>query len=151
MVDILKYSDLLDIKEDLGVKYIRCIIRNKLLVLQAEEIVRQLFLLYLIHELNYSKNKIAVEKGLSIHGRKRRYDILVYDKKVEPHILVECKSMFVEINQGVMEQVGQYNLPLKAKYLVLTNGKQNIFCALRSEGKDYAYIEELPINQKKNE
>lgn len=147
-VDLLKYQNDLIIEQKEGKKYIFCCIRKKLLVLQPEEIVRQLFLHYLINELGYSHHKIAVEKGLRINNLMKRYDILVYDKRIEPFILVECKSMYVNINQDVMDQVGQYNLPLKAKYLVLTNGKDNIFCKLNSEANGYEYLPKLPSKNK---
>jgi len=114
------------------------------MVLQPEELVRQLYLLHLTKDLGYSEAKIAVEKGLKVNNRLRRFDILIYDKSINPYILVECKAPFINIDQNTMDQVGQYNLPLAAKYLVLTNGTKTIHCALSNDSESYEFIAELP-------
>lgn len=144
MIDILKYKDRLKVTQREDKKYIHCVVRKKELVLQPEELVRQLFLHYLMEELGYPIEKIAVEKGLRVNNRMKRYDILIFDRKIAPYILVECKAPFIEINQDVMDQIGQYNLPLGANYLVLTNGAKTIFCQLSEDKVDYKYIDSLP-------
>ena len=144
MENLLKYQERIILKEIEGRKYIKCIIRKKFLILQPEEIVRQLFLLYLIEEMNYPIEKIAVERGITINGLSRRYDILVFDNKINPWLLVECKSMFIPINQDVMDQVSHYNLPLKAPYFALTNGQKNIYCQLNNDKNKYEFMGKLP-------
>ena len=144
MMDLLAYKNRLIIEQRDEKKLIFCSIRKRFMVLQPEEIVRQIFLLFLKEELHYSIAKTAVEKGLKVSGKQRRFDILVYDQKIEPYILVECKAPHIPIDQNVMDQVGQYNLPLQAEYLVLTNGHQNIFCKLSANRKEYEYIDNLP-------
>ncbi|MDA9773933.1 type I restriction enzyme HsdR N-terminal domain-containing protein [Saprospiraceae bacterium] len=144
MINLLQYQEKLKVSQKESKKYIRCLIRNRDMVLQPEEMVRQLFLHYLVDDLGYSVKKIAVEKGLRVNNRMKRFDILIYDKKIDPYILVECKAPHIEIDQAVMDQIGQYNLPLGAKYLVLTNGKETIHCELSDDKKTYEYIRKLP-------
>ena len=143
-IDLLVYMDKLQLTFKEGKQYVYCVIRKKLLVLQPEEIVRQLFLHYLIEDLKYPISKIAVEKGIRVNGLMRRFDILMYNKNFEPWLLVECKSMYIDLVQDVMDQASHYNLPLGAEYMALTNGKDQIFCKLK-EGKDgYDFIEKMP-------
>ena len=148
-MDLLEFQDKLETKYEEEKNYIFCIIRKKWLVLQPEEIVRQLYLHYLIDTLGYSFQKIAVERGMRINGVMRRFDILVYDEFVKPLILVECKSMFVDISQSTMQQVGQYNLPLQANYLVLTNGHKSVTCKINSDKTAYKFIDTLPKIERK--
>ena len=148
-MELLDFQEKLETKTVDGKSFIFCIIRKKWLVLQPEEIVRQLYLHFLTNSLGYSQHKISVERGLKINGIMRRFDILVYDGSISPLILVECKSMFVDINQSTMQQVGQYNLPLKAQYLVLTNGRKTVNCELNNDKTSYEFINRLPKNEKK--
>jgi len=143
-VDLLIYMDELQLTFREGKQYIYCVIRKKLLVLQPEEIVRQLFLNYLIKGLEYPISKIAVEKGIRVNGLMRRFDILIYNKQFEPWLLVECKSMYVELSQDVMDQASHYNLPLGVDFMVLTNGKDQVFCQLNEEQSAYEFITKLP-------
>jgi hypothetical protein len=144
MHDIIAYVPFLDINERNGKKYISCTIRKKELVLQPEELVRQAYIVYLIEGLSYSKMKIAVEKGVKVNGLQKRFDIMVYDKHLDPFILVECKSMFVELTQDVLEQVSQYNLSFNVPYMVVTNGKiQHVF-KMNNDKTAYEKIDHLP-------
>ena len=143
-VDLLEYMDKLQLTYRDGKQYVYCVIRKKLLVLQPEEIVRQLFLYYLIEGLNYPVSKIAVEKGIRVNGLMRRFDILIYNKQFEPWLLVECKSMYVELSQDVMDQASHYNLPLGVDYMAITNGKDQVFCNLNKDKNGYDFISELP-------
>jgi hypothetical protein len=53
---------------------------------------------------------------------KKRFDILVYDNQHQPWLMVECKGMDVQLNQGVLQQVLRYNIAVPVPYLVITNG-----------------------------
>ena len=76
-------------------------IRRKWIHENPEEIVRQVFILYLNQELNYSLARIAVEKQLIYNQMKRRFDLVVYNKSAEPHILIECKAPMVDFGQDI--------------------------------------------------
>ncbi len=84
--------------------------------------MRQHVLHYLLDELKYPKNKIAVEVSLKVNGLSKRADIVVYDSEMNPWMLIECKAAEVEVNQSVFDQAARYNLSMKVPFLVVTNG-----------------------------
>jgi hypothetical protein len=110
------------IKADNKTEYIFDNIRNKWIVLTPEEWVRQNFLNYLVNTLQYPKVLIAVEKEINIGDVKKRFDIIVFNKATQPWMLIECKEMNVALSQKVLTQIINYNLVIKANFLVLTNG-----------------------------
>ncbi len=146
MIDLglTKYHDKLKIKKEGDKNYIFDLIRRKWLVLQPEEYVRQLMVEYLIQEKGYSKNLISIEKGLKVNKLDKRYDLVVYDKDLNPVILIECKSPKVKINQQVLDQAGWYNSTLKVKYLVVTNGIQSFVSLIDYEKQSFHFLSTLP-------
>ena len=144
-VNFLTYQSNLRIKKSKGVRYIFCTIRRKFLVIQPEEIVRQLVLEYLIENLKYKRNHIQVERGLNVNGLKRRADIIVFNADISPFLLVECKAPTVNINQKAFEQIANYNLTLKVNYLLVTNGIQTYCCSMNYREKTYQFLDEIPM------
>ncbi|HRX29107.1 MAG TPA: type I restriction enzyme HsdR N-terminal domain-containing protein [Saprospiraceae bacterium] len=96
-------------------------IRKHYYVLQPEEMVRQLLIRYLLEE-GFDKGLMAVEKSIKINGRLRRFDLVVFDRKAKPFIIVECKSFSQIINQHVVDQILAYNQEINAPYQLITNG-----------------------------
>ena len=47
-------------------------------------------------------------------------------KNAKPWIIIECKSNNVELAAAAMQQIIEYNITLKASYLLLTNGRNFI-------------------------
>ncbi len=129
--------------------YIFDIIRKKHYQLTPEEWVRQHVLHYLIIQKKYPSNLIAVEKQLLINQTKRRFDIVVFNRQMQPYILVECKAPSIAITQSVFDQANQYNWLLRAPYLFLTNGKKHYICQIDFEKNTYKFLSELPQNQMK--
>lgn len=143
----LNFTDLqskLKFKQEKNKRFIFCLIRQRYMVITPEEIVRQLLLLYLVEIKHYPKNRIAVEKQLDINGRKKRFDILVLNKEVEPIVLIECKAPNVAISQLTFNQITQYNLTLKADLLIVTNGEMTFCCTMNHEEKTYDFLENIP-------
>jgi hypothetical protein len=122
-VDLLRFLTFIETKIHEGQTVIKDPIRKKWILLQPEEMVRQLLIQYLIRECNISSGQIQVEKSFKLNGLQRRFDIVVYDSDVKPYILVECKAPDQKINQIVFDQVSAYNLSLGAPYVLVTNGK----------------------------
>ena len=143
-IDLLSFQSELKFREEKGKRFIFCLIRQRFLVLTPEEIVRQLMLLYLVEVGNYPKTRIAVEKQLEINGRKKRFDILVLNKEVQPIVLVECKAPKVPISQATFNQIAQYNLTLKSDILILSNGQTTFCCTMNHERKGYDFLDEIP-------
>ncbi len=119
--------------------------RKKYVVLTPEEWVRQNFLKYLVIEKNYSPSLIAVEAGLKYNELQKRADILIYDKKGSPFLLVECKAPEVKISQDTFDQVARYNMVFKVTYLVVTNGMEHFCCKMDYAKNTYRFLEEIPV------
>ncbi len=101
-------------------------IRKKWLVLTPEEWVRQHVINYLVKEKKYPASIIAIEKEITLNDVKKRFDILVYNKQLEPILIIECKASHIELTAETIAQVQRYNLTLKAKYIMITNGISDV-------------------------
>ncbi len=143
-LDFTPYQSDLRLKKENGKTLIFDPIRKKHLVLAPEELVRQLFLQYLIQDRSYSASRIRTEKGIRVHELYKRCDILIYDKTPSPFLLVECKAPAVKITQAAFEQIARYNLPLQVKYLVVTNGIQTYCCVMDYEQEKFRFLPEIP-------
>lgn len=110
------------IKEEEGKEFIFDEYRRLWLRLTPEEWVRQNFLQYLLQVKKYPASLTAVEKEIRLGELKKRFDILVYDAKHQPWLMVECKGMDVLLSDAVLQQVLRYNIAIPVPYLVITNG-----------------------------
>jgi len=113
-------------------------------ILQPEEWVRQHCLQILMLEKNYPKSLINVEKELRVNDLKKRYDIVVYNPDGSIHLIVECKAPTIPINQSTFDQIAQYNLTLKATYLMVTNGLNHYYCQMDLEAECYTFLKDIP-------
>ncbi|MCB9080713.1 MAG: type I restriction enzyme HsdR N-terminal domain-containing protein [Lewinellaceae bacterium] len=135
-IDLLAFQEELRIRKEGEKRYIFDFLRKKWLVLQPEEWVRQLAVLYLVRGLDFPAGQLAIERGIRVNTRRKRCDILVYDRQLQPFLLVECKAPQVSLNAAVFQQAATYNLPLQVPYFFLTNGRDNFCCQLDyTEGK----------------
>lgn len=119
-------------------------LRKKYLVLTPEEWVRQHLVQYLIDEKRYPASLIALEKQLVINNRKKRTDILIFNKNGTPEIIVECKAPSIKITQDTFDQIARYNLKLNAHYLIVTNGLQHFYCKMDFENETYIFLKDIP-------
>ena len=119
-------------------------IRKKFIILTPEEWVRQHVTQYLLQEKKYPKSYINVEKLIKINDLTKRYDLVVFRPDGALFLLVECKAPEVKITQQTFDQIARYNLTLKAKYLMVTNGLNHYFCEMDFENEKYVFLEQLP-------
>jgi len=120
------------------------IVRKKWVVLTPEEMVRQATIHYLHYHQSYPLQWMAVEKQILLHGLKKRFDLLIYDRQAKPWLMVECKAPTVAIDGSVFDQIARYNLQYKVPYLIVTNGDQ-FFCAkIDHEYQTIDWLSELP-------
>ncbi|UOK41834.1 MULTISPECIES: type I restriction enzyme HsdR N-terminal domain-containing protein [Flavobacterium] len=119
-------------------------IRKKFVVLTPEEWVRQNVIHFLLHQKNYSKSYINVEKSIKINGLTKRYDVVVFQPDGKIFLLIECKAPEVNISQQTFDQIARYNMTLEAKYLMVTNGLNHYFCYMDYENEKYQFLRELP-------
>lgn len=120
------------------------IIRKKFVVLQPEEWVRQHTVHFLIEEKKYPKSIINVEKQITVNKLKKRFDIVVFNSDGSIQILVECKSPDIKISQATFDQIAQYNIKLKAAYLMVTNGLDHYYCQIDAIKEKYTFLREIP-------
>lgn len=132
------------VKREKEQSFIFDIIRKKYLLLTPEEWVRQHWLHYLVLEKKYPRSRIAVEMPTKLNKLAKRCDIVVYGKNGTPQLIVECKAGDVKISQKVFDQIARYNLSLKVKYLVVSNGSKSFCCEIDFENRKYHFLESLP-------
>jgi hypothetical protein len=119
-------------------------LRKKYMVLTPEEWVRQHYVYFLIEEKKYPVSLIALEKQLTINNRKKRTDILVFNKEGNHEIIVECKAPSIKITQDTFDQIARYNLKLKANYLIVTNGLEHFYCKMDFKNETYIFLKDIP-------
>lgn len=119
-------------------------IRKKFVILTPEEWVRFHTVQFLIHEKDFPKSLINVERQLKLGKLIKRYDVVVYNSNGGIHLIVECKAPSIEITQATFDQIARYNMSLKAEYLMVTNGLDHFFCQLDYVQEKYRFLKELP-------
>lgn len=95
--------------------------------LTPEEWVRQQLLHQLTEQLDYPATLIAVETAITVGEAMKRCDAVVYDRTMQPLMLIECKAETVPITQKTLDQAITYNRKLNVPFLLLSNGVQTIF------------------------
>ena len=120
------------------------VVRKKHVSLTAEEWVRQHFLHFLIIQKKVPPSLIAIETSIKYNRLSKRCDVVVYDRKGQPVLIVECKAPEIQISQDVFHQVAMYNMTLKVKYLVVTNGLEHYSCAIDHEKRSFQFLKDVP-------
>jgi len=117
-------------------------IRKKWVALNPEEWVRQHLINYLVTYKNVPKSLISVEKEINLNGTRKRYDLVIYNSGLVPQVLIECKAPDVLLNEQVAEQILRYNLNIGVRYLLITNGIQEV--VFQVSDSETVTIRELP-------
>lgn len=132
------------IAERNGKKVIFDILRRKYVALTPEEWVRQHFVHFIIERKGYPQTLIANEVELKIGNKSLRCDSVLYDRNMQPRMIIEYKSPSIELQQKVFNQISIYNLLLKVDYLIVSNGMQHYCCKMDYENQKYVFLEEIP-------
>ncbi|MEK9756253.1 MAG: type I restriction enzyme HsdR N-terminal domain-containing protein [Bacteroidota bacterium] len=127
------------IKKENNNKIILDEIRKKWVKLTPEEWVRQNFIKYLIFK-NIPISLINCEKAFYINKVLKRYDIVVFNNIGDIEILVECKAANVKISNKDFDQLMRYNIELKSKFLILTNGLEHFYFKLNINEMRYVQV-----------
>ena len=132
--------------KDKTTPYVNCIVRNKLIKLTPEEIVRQLYLMVLIDDFHYPVSRMELEYVVTFGREKKRADIVIFDKQqtTSPYIIVELKSP--KLKDG-KEQLKSYCNGTGAPIGIWTNGESISFY----HRKDPNYFEDIPTIPNANE
>ncbi len=138
-----KLIDYIDIFDKNGKPYIKCLASDIDRPAKPEEIVRQLFILKLMKEYSYPKDRLGVEKEVWFGSgvSEKRADIIVYHKNSqEPYIIVEVKKP--KRKDGV-QQLKSYCNAEGSPLAVWTNGK-DIEIMHREHPNNFIHISDIP-------
>jgi len=120
------------------------VVRKKYVALTPEEWVRQQVIHFLMIEREFPKSMLAIEKQISINKMTRRADVVAYNSKGQPVLLVECKAPNVKLSQDAFDQAARYNLTFRLPYLWITNGKENYVCHIDLRKKKVTFLNDIP-------
>lgn len=131
-----------------GVKWLFNPVLKKRFANRPEERVRLEHVEYLLAETGINKNRIGFEAPIQLEEAENtlRADLVLYDKKMDPYALIECKSPNIRLSHTAAEQVARYNRRLNAEYLMITNGLDEIWYKL---GSNQSVPVKSPIDQVK--
>ena len=127
-----------------GRKYIFDKIRKKFVAATPEELVRQHFVAYVIDEKGYPEGRIGNEISLCLNGCKKRCDTVIYDNYGNPCAIVEYKAPNIDITQEVFNQIAVYNIILKVRFLIVSNGISHYCCRIDYESGKSLFIDHIP-------
>lgn len=119
-------------------------LRRKHVKRTPEEEVRQGVIRWLNETVGAPLTLMASEYGFTYNRRRYRADIVVFDRNLNPLLLVECKAPGVAIDGSVAEQAVRYNRVLRVKYIMVTNGKTSYLCRLNPETGDFSFTAGVP-------
>ncbi len=119
--------------------FVNCLVRKKDIQLKPEEVVRQLYLMVLNDQYNYSFERMEIEHSVSFGREKKRADIVIFDKDDSRavYIMVELKKP--KLKDG-KEQLKSYCNATGAPIGVWSNGESISFYNRR----DPNYFKDIP-------
>ena len=120
-------------------------LRRKYVALTPEEYVRQHFTAWLIKNLKYPESLVSNEVSIRLNNTHRRCDTVVYRSDGSPLMIIEYKSPMVAIDQNVFDQIVRYNMVLKSRFLVVSNGMRHYCCEMNYEEDSYAFLNNIPL------
>jgi len=132
------------VAEKNGKKLIFDPVRQKYTALTPEEWVRQHFVNYLLTAKGYPRQLIANEVAIKLNQTAKRCDTVVYDRYLDPLVVIEYKSPMVEISSQVFDQIVRYNMVLRVPYLIVSNGLSHYCCLIDYKTQGYSFLEEIP-------
>lgn len=144
MISLNLPSYKINVAERGGRRMIYDFLRRRYVALTPEEWVRQHFVHYLIEHKGYPAALMANEMSLSIGNKKLRADSVLYNRHLQPRMIMEYKAPTVEITQKVFEQIAAYNLLLHVDYLVVSNGLQHYCCRIDYDKRTYNFLQDIP-------
>jgi len=120
------------------------VLRRRYVALTPEEWVRQHFVHFLTGEKGYPPSLLANEVQLQVGDKRLRADTVVYDRQLQPRMIVEYKAPSIQLSQRVMEQVTSYNLLLHVDFLIVSNGLQHFCCRYCADRQSFEFLNEIP-------
>ncbi len=141
-LQLMSYVPQLKLKKDGAVDYVWDPLRKKYLVLQPEEFVRQLLIIYFkeVHSIPFIR--MSSEYLIPLFKTQKRCDLLIFDPNGKVLLLAECKSFKEKKLNLTIDQIQNYNLYLDAPRLLITNGPDCLYFE-RSEGAGFQLTSDI--------
>lgn len=132
-LQLMSFVPQLKLKKESAVDYVWDPLRKKYLVLQPEEFVRQLLIIYFkeVHGIPFIR--MSSEYPIPLFRTQKRCDLLIFDPNGKVLLLAECKSFKEKQLNLTIDQIQNYNLYLDAPRLLITNGPDCLYFE-RKEG-----------------
>ena len=124
-------------------EYIWDPLRKKSVKNTPEEAVRQWFISVLHEGMKVPEHMMGSEVAFRHGAKEYRADIVVYDRKASPLMLVECKRPEVELSQEVIDQAIRYCNELEVKYIGITNGTKTFLFQRTQDG--WEFMQKAPL------
>ena len=134
----------INVAEKDGKQQIFDFLRRKFVAMTPEEWVRQHFVHFLVEHKGYPKGLLVNETELRIGDKRLRCDTVLYNKNMQPQMIIEYKAPQIQIQQKTFDQIAVYNLLLHADYLVVSNGIQHYCCQMDYENRSYRFLTGIP-------
>ena len=141
-LNLPEYSFKFKTREDKD--YIFDPLRRKYVRLTPEEWVRQNFMQYLVTEKKYSVSLITVEALVKVNNNPQRADLVVFDRSGNPVLVAEFKAPEIKISQQTFDQIVRYNMQLKVKFLIVSNGLNHYCCRIKYAENSYEFLQGIP-------
>ena len=119
-------------------------LRRKNVARTPEEEVRQQVIRWLHENCGLSLARMSSEYGFTYNRRRYRADVLVFDRALQPLLLVECKAPGVPLGTALVEQVLRYTRVLPVRYVLVTNGASTHLLQRHPDGSGFDPLCELP-------
>lgn len=119
-------------------------LRGKWVRLTPEEWVRQHFVHFLIENRGVPRSLTANEKGIKLNGTLKRCDTVVFTRDLQPLAIIEYKAPDVPITQKVFEQIVRYNIVLRSRYLIVSNGLCHYCCKVDPLSLKCSLLSDIP-------
>ena len=123
------------------------ILRRKYVALTPEEWVRQHFVHFLIEHKGYPSSLLANEVSLKIGDKSLRADTVLYDRNLQPRMIIEYKAPSIPLTTHVLNQVSNYNRLLHVDYVIISNGLQHYCCKMDYACQRFVLLEDIPHYQ----
>lgn len=120
-------------------------LRKKYVALTPEEYVRQHFTAWMTGHLGYPGALMNNEVTLSLYDTSRRCDTVVFRNDGTPAMIIEYKAPTVSITQSVFDQIARYNIVLRSRFLIVSNGLRHFCCEMDYEKDTYRFIPHIPV------
>lgn len=120
------------------------VLRRRWVALTPEERVRQAFTHHLMEDMGYPKGLMANEVPITLGKTVKRCDTVIWAKDRSLLCVVEYKAPHVKISQKVLDQICRYNMTLKARLLMVSNGLEHHAMLLDYDTMSVRHLDGIP-------